>query len=96
MATSKQVRLNIHKFYTFNSLDHILFGYVMGVTQALPTVSVNKAVEMWLDRFNLCEDVLCCEAARATYYRILKSLREKETGMAEYPEIDEDYLPRQK
>ena len=96
MGTSKQIRLNIHKFYTFNSLDHILFGYVMGVTQALPSVSVNKAVEMWLDRFNLCEDVLCLEAARQTYYRILKSLQDKETGMAEYPEIDDETLPPQK
>jgi len=93
MGTSKEIKLNIHKFYTYSSLDHILFGYVMGVTEALPSVSVNKAVSMWLDRFNLCEDVLCMEAARATYYRILKSLKEKETGMAEYPEIDEDFLP---
>ena len=78
MGTSKEIRLNIHKFYTYNALDYILFGYVLGVTQALPSVSVNKAVEMWLDRFNLCEDIFCHEAARACYYRILKSLKDKE------------------
>ncbi len=85
----KGYKLNIHKFYTFNTLDMILFGYVLGQTQILPTLSVNKAIEMWLERFNLCDDVFCLEAARATYYRVLKSLQDKETGMAEYPEVDD-------
>lgn len=88
----KGYKLNIHKFYTFSTLDHVLFGYVLGMTQALPSVSVNKSIAMWLERFNLCEDLYCHDAARATYYRILKSLREKETGMAEYPEVDDDAL----
>lgn len=92
----KGYKLNIHKFYTFNALDHVLFGFVLGMTQALPSVSINKAVEMWLERFNLCEDSYCLEAARQTYYRILKSLQDKETGMAEYPEIDDETLPPQK
>ena len=86
---AKGYKLNIHKFYTFNTLDMVLFGYVLGVTQALPSVPINTAIAMWLERFNLCEDSYCHDAARQTYYRILKSLQDKETGMAEYPEVDE-------
>lgn len=76
---------NIHKFYTFQTFDHILFGYVLGMTKALPTVSVSKAVESFLADFNLCEDVYCFETARLAYYRILKSMRDKEVGMADEP-----------
>lgn len=89
-GTEKGYTLNIHKFYTFHALDHVLFGFVLGMTQALPGVSVNKAIELWLERFNLCEEVYCVEAARASYYRVLKSLKDKEVGMAEYPEPDSE------
>jgi len=70
----------IHKFYKFHAFDHILFGYVIGATHLLPTLTVSKAIEQFLADFNLCEDSYCFESARITYYRILKSLRDKEIG----------------
>jgi hypothetical protein len=78
---------SLHKFYSYQTFDHILFGYVLGATRVLPTLSINKAIEMFLNDFNLCEDEYCFEAARATYYRIMKSLREKEEGAIDCYEI---------
>ena len=49
-------------------------------------IGVNKAIEMFLDDFNLCEDVYCFEAARQQYYKILKSLKDKEIGVEDEPE----------
>ena len=79
---------SIHKFYTYQALDLVMFGYVLGATRTLPTLSVNKAIEMFLDDFNLCEDEYCVEAARASYYRIMKSLREKEEGAIDCYEMN--------
>ena len=82
---------NIHKFYKYNAFDYILFGYIIGATHLLPTLTVTKAIEQFLADFNLCEDDLCFESARITYYRILKSLRDKEMGDVdvddEFPEV---------
>ncbi len=78
---------SIHKFYTYQTFDMIMFGYVLGATRVLPTLSVNKAIEMFLDAFNLCEDEYCVEAARASYYRIMKSLSDKEEGTVDCYEI---------
>lgn len=86
-GTQKGYKLNIHKYYTYNTLDNTMFGFVLGVTQVLPAVSVNKAIEMWLERFNLCDDLYCVEAARATFYRIMKSLKDKEMDDVDCYEI---------
>ena len=91
MGARKSYLYNIHKFYTFQTFDHICFGYVLGLTKALPSVGVNKAIESFLADFNLCEDTYCFETARMQYYRILTALRDKEVGEAE-PVIEDENL----
>ena len=102
MGNRKSYLFNIHKFYTYNALDHIMFGYCLGAnkgfTEALlkvmptididkaPNISLNRSIELFLEAFNLCEDQYCFETARIQYYRILKSLREKEIGEADETE----------
>jgi len=71
---------SIHRFYQYQALDLVMFGYVLGATKTLPSLPITKAVEMFLSDFNLCEDEYCLETARFTFYRILKSLKEKEEG----------------
>jgi len=71
---------SIHRFYQYQALDLVMFGYCLGATRTLPTLSLNKAIEMFLADFNLCEDEYCFEAARSAYYRIMKSLKDKEEG----------------
>ena len=71
---------NIHTFYTFQTFDHIAFGYIQGLRRALPTITVTKSIETFLEDFGLCEDVYCFDSAKQAYYRILKALRDKEMG----------------
>lgn len=89
MGKRKSYLYNIHKFYTYQTFDHICFGYCLGMQKALPTVGLNKAIESFLADFNLCEDVYCHETARLQYYRILASLRDKEMGEADEVYDDE-------
>jgi len=61
MAQTKGYLYSIHKFYTYQSLDMVMFGYVLGATKIAPTVSVTKAIEAFLSDFNLCEDLYCMD-----------------------------------
>ncbi len=49
-------------------------------TDKVPTISVTKALEMFLDAFDLCEDDYCLENASAAYYRVFNSLVEIRDG----------------
>ena len=100
---------NLHKFYLFQTFDHISFGYVLGmkegyaqgyeaaIKEILPTarnveikkISNTHALESFLEKFNLCEDVYCFDNARMAFYRILKSLKDKEMGVVEDDEEEE-------
>ena len=77
---------NIHRFYQWNSYDHVMFGYCAGMKRALPSMSLTKAIETYLEDFGLCEEVYCFDNAWQAYYRILRSLQLKEMG----PIIEED------
>ena len=80
MSEIKGYLNNIPRFYQFQTFDHIMFGFIVGAMQADPKIGVSKALQMFLDKFDLCEDKYCFEAAKTTYYRILKRLAEKEYG----------------
>ncbi len=76
MPKCKNYLVKIDKFYKFQTFDHICFGYVQGLRKALPSISVNKAIEIFLNTFEIEEDEYCFDAARTTYYRILSSIVE--------------------
>jgi len=56
-------------FYKKNAIDLVMFGYVKGMTDALPAVKICKAVERYLCEFGLEEDYPADSAMR-TYTRI--------------------------
>ena len=86
MAKNVKGYLNgIARFYTWQTFDHISFGYIQGLRRALPTITVTTAIETFLEDFGLCEEVYCFDSAKQSYYRILKSLRNREMGP-----VDED------
>jgi hypothetical protein len=58
--------------------DHMLmFGYVHGVRNNLPSVSVRKAIGQYLDFFNIDGDV---RALENEFTRMVKELREADRG----------------
>jgi hypothetical protein len=43
------------------------------------------AIKIFLERFDLCEEVYCFENAKAAYYRIRESLASKDMGFDQEP-----------
>lgn len=85
MTREKGYFSNIPRFYRWQTFDHICFGYVQGLRTAVPTMSTTAAIKIFLERFDLCEEVYCFENAKAAYYRIRESLATKEMGFDQEP-----------
>jgi hypothetical protein len=80
MTREKGYFYNIPKFYRFQTLDHICFGYVQGLRSLVTTMTVTDAIKTFLNDFDLCEDVYCFDNARAAYYKIKDSIVEIKMG----------------
>ena len=76
MARCKSYLVNIPRFYKFQTIDHIMFGYVHGLRRIVRTMSVSEAIRIFLDSFQIDEDNYCFDTAKMTYYRILNSIIE--------------------
>lgn len=76
MPKEKKIERDIHKLYRANAIDLMMFGYVNGVRAALHTVSVHKALEMFMSEFALDEDDYSIETAHVLYNRMNNQLKE--------------------
>lgn len=63
-------KMCIPKFYKRQSLDTLMYGFVEGVTRALPTVSISDSITLFQQRFNLKPDDYPIDTARRTYNRM--------------------------
>lgn len=59
--------MSLPKFLTRKSFDLCMFGYIRGVKKNMPTVSVSKIVEQFMNDFNLDPDDFNTDSARVTY-----------------------------
>lgn len=75
MPRCKGYLSDIDRFYKWTALDHICFGYVQGMKRAIPSITAVKAIELFLEEFEIDEDTYCFETAKASYYRVLKSFK---------------------
>jgi hypothetical protein len=73
MADINECQLN--KFFKRRQDHMLMFGYVTGQRQALPSVSVANCIKSYLDYYNIDGDV---ELLRIEYGRMEKDLRESE------------------
>jgi hypothetical protein len=76
MSKCKNYQLNIPRFYKFQAFDHMMFGYVNGLRKALPSMTIREAIRLWIESFDIDEELYCFDTARTTYYRILNSIAE--------------------
>lgn len=65
----------IPKLLKRSAYDLIMFGYVRGVRNAFPNVSVEKALWRFAEEFNLADDFQI-EGAKKAYARMNDELRE--------------------
>lgn len=72
MSKEKPFENKILAFYKKNAIDLVMFGYVTGCQDTLPSLKTNRCVERFLKKFDLNEDDYSIESALRTYTRILK------------------------
>lgn len=80
MPKVKPVIVNCEKLLRHNQLDSLMFGYIIGVTNVLPSVPVSKALQMFVNDFNLSEDDYPYEAARSRFYVLFSEYKDFRQG----------------
>jgi hypothetical protein len=65
------------KFFKRQGLHLMMFGYIAGQRQALPSISIDKAIISYLNHFNIDGDTA---QLKVYYFRMLDELRESERG----------------
>jgi hypothetical protein len=83
MPKPKGYVVNIPRLYKWQSLDMMIFGYVQGLLYAIPTLTVTKAIKIFLENFNLTEDTYSFDYAYAGYFRVLASIVEIREGFVD-------------
>jgi len=76
MPKKKKLYTNVPKLLLYEAVDHCLFAYVTGMQRAMPSVSLTKALELFMEEFNLTEDEYPLDHARLTWYRMMKDFRD--------------------
>ena len=76
MPKKRNVVLSIPAIYRANVLDAIMFGYVTAILRIAPGTAVPKAMDLFMDEFELSEDNYKRDSACTTYYKMLKDSAE--------------------
>ena len=76
MPKKKKLYVDLPKLLLYEAVDHCLFSYVLGMQRAIPTVSLAKALDMFLEEFNLSEDEYPLEHAKITWYRMMEDYKD--------------------
>lgn len=70
MAKEKPFEAKIDAFYKKNTIDMMMFGWVMAITKILPAVRQKQAICMFLEYMGLSEDDYPLRSAEQTIRRI--------------------------
>ena len=72
MPKKKKYYVNLPQLLIHEPLDLMLFGYLMGAKDALPSAEIRRIGEMFMETFNLSEDDYPLDGAMQNYYRMFK------------------------
>ena len=70
MPTERRVFNRIKAIYQFQTLDTFMFAYVCGLRDHIPTTGIRRAIEIFLNRFDISEDEYSLDYAVQVYYKI--------------------------
>ena len=76
MPKKKKYYVDLPKLILYDTLDKLMFGYVMGTMDTLPSVSLKIAMERFIETYQLHEDNYPFDQGLATWYRMFDSYRE--------------------
>lgn len=74
MPKLSEIQKQIPALYRQNALNLSLFAYIRGVRSALHTVTVIKAIDMFMEDYGLDDDNFNRSSALTTYNRMQKEL----------------------
>ncbi len=72
MAKEKKVFFSVPQLYKRQCLDHLLYGYVHGIQRAMPSVTLEKCVIMFLEDNGIHEEDWPVFTAKQTVTRMRK------------------------
>lgn len=75
MPKKKKFYVDVPKMLLYETLDNHLFAYVMGMQRALPSATLQRSIELFMEDYNLHEDNYPLDQAKQTWYRMLESYR---------------------
>ena len=70
MPKKKKLYVDYPDFLLHETLDHCMFAYILGLQRGLPTVTLHRSMELFMEDFNLNEDIFPLEFGKATWYRM--------------------------
>ena len=76
MPKKKRYYVDMPKMILFEMIDHHMFAFIMATKNALPSVTFKRAMEIFMETYNLHEDIYPMEQAYQTYYRMFEAYRE--------------------
>lgn len=75
MSKEKKALSEIHRLYKVTGLDQVMFGFVRGCRATLHTVTIEAAIDMFMDAFGLNDEEYDRAGAKITYNRLQKELK---------------------
>lgn len=72
MPKKKKYYVNLPKLILYEALDLLMFSYIMGMQRGMPSATLKKCMELFIDDYNLNEDNYPMEQALQTWYRMHK------------------------
>jgi len=75
MPKEKQYYIDLPKMLKADSLDKLMFAYILGMQRALPGQSLTRCMDMFMEDFLLHEDNYPKDHGLQAYYRMLKFYR---------------------
>lgn len=77
MARQSKAIISIPKIYRSETIHNLMFAYVMGVTDTVPTINRSTAINEFRLRFGLKEEDYPTESALTIYNRMFKNYQSK-------------------
>jgi len=75
MSKPKKYYMDVPKMLLYETLDNHLFAYIMGMQRGMPSATLQRTIELFMEDYNLNEDNYPLDQAKQTYYRMLESYR---------------------
>ena len=74
MPKEKPIVIDTPKLLKRNILDALMFGYVIG-TRVMPSITIKRAIEMFMDDFSLGEDDYPLTSAYTVFYQMFNEFK---------------------